>query len=735
MRHVRDFDIAFSDAWLVVLLVPVLVYLAWQVYRPQPGTQASRWLLAVRVGALVLLAALFLEPVVAVTLQGTRKPMLALLVDGSASMRVQEDGRPRWRSVEDLAAHAAMRGLDARSRLRSYRFSDTFTEGPPAPADTALWNGRGTDLAGAFEALQQETTGEGLVGVVVITDGGHNLGGNPSQAAAELGVPVYAIGVGDPAPPHDIALESGTVEPVAYVGRPLDLDLRIVSNGFDGLPMTVIVSEEGQEPVETPVVLQEGEQEVSVTVRPKRTGRRVFRVSIPSRPGEHTSENNTLLLSTDVLEGKRRVFIAAGRPSPDLGYLRRVLASDPNIEVDVWTWVRSGSWSGETPGALRDPSPYELVVLLDVPGGVLQGSVGSGLVTYVQDGGGLLVAGGPDALDRSYVPAPIAGILPVRLEPEASWVEEPATLRVPAAAAEHPVLRGHDARSVQQAWEELPPVLAYNRTGALQAGAEALLVHPNQTAGGAPMPLASVRRVGQGKTMVVAARTFWRLGLMMWGIGKTDALSRGFWRNSAKWLMTRDDMSRVRTSTDRAVYRGGEPVRVFARVFSELMEPVGDARVQATVRRVGADPDDEAARRVLLVPTGEGRYSGTVGGFPQGDYAYEVTATLDDPDLGDPDLDHADPGRAEGRFTVGRYSLEYDDVRMNEELLRDVADNSGGSFLLPEAAPAFLDSLQLPEQPTTSTYRASLWGRRWPFFLLLGLFTLEWAVRRRRGMV
>jgi len=727
MNQITEFGLTLSDWPWVLAAAGGLVYLAWQIYRPSGGSRAPAWLLPVRLAALLLMAGLLLEPIAAVTTQGTRKPLLALMVDDSASMRVSDSGTPRWQVAADLAEGVAMERVGGRARVSFFRFSDTISDGLPDPQDTTAWRGRATNLAQAMDGLAESTAGEGLVGVLLVTDGGHNLGGQPSRAAAELGVPVYPIAIGSPTPPEDVALESGAADPVAYVGQDLDLTMRVVSSGFDGMPHTLIVQDGDGDPVRHTLTLAEGEQVVAITVRPVEAGRRVFRISLPPLAGEHSAENNVLFLSTDVLEGKKRVFVAAGRPSPDLAYFRRLLEADPNVEVEVSTYVRSGSMRGKPPEALRNPDRFHLVVLFDLPGQVLESGTGRSLLSYVQRGGSLLVVGGMDALNLSYYKTGLTEALPVAILPESSWRETVVTLRPAESALDHPILRRTDPLTDRQGWSDLPPVLAYNRTGALQQGSESLLVHPLEKVDGQPMALSAVRRFGKGKTMVMAARTFWRLGPMMQGIGKTDAVSRAFWSGAVKWLVTQDDMARVRTQTDRTVYRSGEPVQVMAQVFSDLMEPVDGARVMVEVTPAVPDPlgVKPEPRQVLLSGLGKGRYTGPLGGYSQGDYSYTVTATAREVAYGD----------AAGRFTVGRYSLEFENVRMREELLRDVADRSGGLFLTPETAPAFLETLTLPEQPVTGTFRARLWGSSWPLYVLVALFSLEWAVRRRRGMV
>jgi hypothetical protein len=205
----------------------------------------------------------------------------------------------------------------------------------------------------------------------------------------------------------------------------------------------------------------------------------------------------------------------------------------------------------------------------------------------------------------------------------------------------------------------------------------------------------------------------------MWGIGKNDVVSQTFWKNVVRWLVTPEDVSRIKAVADKPTYRSGEPVSVYAQVFDGLLEPLVGARVVATAS------DSLGTREVVLRGDGTGRYAGILGGFTQGDYTFEVNATYDG----------ADVGQTSNAFTVDRYSLEYETVRMNAELLLAVATNSGGKFLKPDELGDAVRGLDFAPEPIEVAYQGRLWGQQWPFFLLVGLLAVEWAVRRRRGMV
>lgn len=712
----RDIGFSISDGWLLLLVGCAGIYFAFLMYRSRLKG-IHRLLLGVRVVALVLLIGLLMDPILALTLHTQRLPLVAVLIDDSESMKIADGDTARFEVAKAVLADPALRNLRDHARVMRFRFSDVLT--PLQKEEELTWIGRATDLAGALDELREQTIGEGLAAVVLISDGGQNLGGRPERAVVDLGAPVIAVGMGDPVAPKDVSIVSAVIDPLGYVGRSLVMRVRVLSSGFERVRDQVRVLLNEREVSAQTIALADGEQALEFEIRPERSGRHVFSVQIAAQAGERTVGNNRVVVSTDVLESRVRILILAGSPSADLGYLRRVLQEDANLEVEVLVRTSMAGWQREVHRAIRTLDARDVVALINAPYDVLAGVPEQAIVSFVQKGGGLLALGGDTAFDGGYAHSVLADILPVQfLQSSDTFQERAFALSFPTSR--HPILRvSDDPLGDRDAWDAMPPLLSYNRVGAAISNATVLAHHPIERVAGKPMPVLAIRRVGMGKTAIVAYQTFWRHGLMMWGDGKTDTVARTFWKNMVRWLVTRDEISRLKIMTEKPAYRSGEAVAVHASVFDHLSQPRSGARVLA---RVG---DSSGVREVVLRDLGGGRYAGNLGPFPQGDYELQVQARADDGDL----------GTGTGRFTVGRYSLEYETVRMRAELLGDIAVRSGGKYVRPGDMKAALDSLVLVPEPVVTHHRLRLWGQEWPLFLMVGLLVFEWTIRRRLGMI
>ena len=159
----------------------------------------------------------------------------------------------------------------------------------------------------------------------------------------------------------------------------------------------------------------------------------------------------------------------------------------------------------EFPYDLGALAPYKAVVISDV--GALSllvtpearaGRVGVNrldlLKTYVEGGGGLMLAGGYMGFQGMFGTArfhdtPVEDVLPVRCLPFSDGLEVPQGLQASILQASHPVFAGIEG--------PLPPILGMNKTDFRRDGTSRLLASCHYR--GADWPLLSVRELGKGR--------------------------------------------------------------------------------------------------------------------------------------------------------------------------------------------------------------------------------------------
>ncbi len=236
----------------------------------------------------------------------------------------------------------------------------------------------------------------------------------------------------------------------------------------------------------------------------------------------------------------------------------------------------------------------------------------------------------------------------------------------------------------------MPQVANYNEVGDAKPGAVVLMdVLPS---GHRRMPMLVTENYGRGRTAVFATSGSWRW--KMWQ-DHTDITHATFWQQLMRYLVS-DSPGRVSASTPRAVLADETKVTLRAEVRDKAYKPVPNAVVEAHI--VG--PDGTATSvEMTPVPTEEGAYTADWNAEKPGSYVTEIVAGRDKEELGrDVTIFRREDGVAENFHTA-----------QNRELLRKLADETGGRYYSSANAGRLADEISYSEAGITTRETKDLW--------------------------
>lgn len=227
--------LALSAVAAVVVLV--LLYRRMPALRPLDRIVLG----SLRAVALLVLLACLLRPALVIASAVPQRNVLAILLDDSRSQRIADmDGESRLAAMQRSFADssALVRALADRFALRFVRFG-AETRGVDGAQSLEATSTR-TDVAHALDATREELTGVPLAGVILVTDGADNGGGDLDAALLGLRarkVPVYSVGVGQPRFDRDVAVERVTAASTALTGGTVLVDAAIRLRGTGNDPV------------------------------------------------------------------------------------------------------------------------------------------------------------------------------------------------------------------------------------------------------------------------------------------------------------------------------------------------------------------------------------------------------------------------------------------------------------------------------------------------------------------
>ncbi|HET9888186.1 MAG TPA: hypothetical protein VFR10_11815, partial [bacterium] len=213
----------------------LLIGFAVRLYRRTEPPLESRLrggLLALRILSVALLAFLLLHPVLSHLRARHIPPRIPVLLDASLSMSIpfaDSSAAPAQNGAQvptrfDRLVSALQEGrmnivkkIGEMGKVETYRFGEDLRRVEPADLRTAIQPSEDrTDLAKALsEARKQDARATGAI--VLFSDGAHNVGEDPREAARKLGVPVVAVGVGTDGPVSDVSVYEVSASSVAYL--------------------------------------------------------------------------------------------------------------------------------------------------------------------------------------------------------------------------------------------------------------------------------------------------------------------------------------------------------------------------------------------------------------------------------------------------------------------------------------------------------------------------------------
>ncbi len=740
--------IAGSSHWLALAILAAMA-LTFFVYRrtnPVVAAPVRYALTTLRSAALLLLILALYELTLQFRQKQTTPPLLAIAIDQSASMQQKDGGSSRAEAMQLLIRTGIAKELDQELAIKYYGFDAHVAELGRANEDSLSFAGDATDITSALEAIKSRLLEQNLAAILLLSDGNYTQGGDPGRYAAEIGVPVYTIGFGSVQSQADIGITTVEANPFAFIGEATPIRVTLRSSGQERENVRLSLQDATGEAAASALQLQRGPVDSAVVLMytPERAGRQKLGVTVAASSGDANHANNRYTLYLDVLKSRTMIYIIAGSVSPDLNFLRSHLRTNDRFDLRLLAELGGDSNQLLDRGrALQDSIDQgDLFVIYNFPGRRSSPQTLALLLAALEKRPRpVLFISGRDT-DWSRL-KPLEPFLPIRAEVLSSGEIEATPVLTPAGQ-QHPVMQIPGSGSA--AWSLLPPVYTSHRLRAWWPDTE-ILAHARPTGSMAPAgakgdnwPFILVRSAG-AKSAAIMGYDLWRWHLMMAGIGNEEQAYHHFFQNLVRWLQIEQNSDLVRVRSDQSTYHFGDEVHLTTQIVDAQFQPVDDAEVRLIISKgepgknlVTAPADNAAPGREIaasrgtelyLTPGGKGSYSGAFRPEAAGDY--QVTAEVL--------RSGKKAGEASHLFSVGSYNQELSDVALKENILRRLAAQSGGGYAGADSATALIRSIHGTSLHRTLSREVELWHRSALLIAILLLLSLEWYLRRSKGML
>lgn len=493
--HVTESTIAFhgiSPTLAFFLAVLVVGATFWIYLRTTPNlAHWKKWTLAtLRSILLCLILLLLMRPMLLLTVEGTIRRSLLILVDGSASMQIkdlrQDDADlkraaiakglldPKKGLSQPIPGNASsfnqlsradvlkamlsnqqlglMDKLDKNYDLSFYSFGQTlqaFSEDKASdsgekktpttsPLASVSFDKPYTAIGDAVRSLLDLKRGQPLAGIFLITDGGNNYGSQPADAAAlaqqdKVPLYIYAVGITEP---HDIIVSQIFAPSVTFAKEEAPVSVLVRSQAMKGRSARLVLKL-GDDVVDTKDINfgADGEQNIQMKFLPRRSGNFELEASIEPLPDEAVKDNNKASQRVRVIDGKIQVLYIEQKPRWEFRYLQAMLVRDRRLEPKFvllegspeLSSEKGSPYLAEIPKDKEDWMKYDVVILGDVDSHTFNGAQMQSINELVSSfGGGVIFVAGKKSMPDSYRRTPIENMFPVQFEETSSNPSEGA---------------------------------------------------------------------------------------------------------------------------------------------------------------------------------------------------------------------------------------------------------------------------------------------------------------------
>lgn len=549
----------------------------------------------------------------------------------------------------------------------------------PGQAVGGLTNSGSTSIAAALQLVSEQLAPDEPASVILLTDGRHNLPGDPAETArllAARGVRVYGILVGSALVSPDAAVEQVDAPDWIYRDDTLTARALIRLDGLQNQKIRVELLRAGVVVSSETLAVTSAQSVEPVTfidkppVPPTASAPSAsFEYEIRAVPalGESNLANNRQSFRVTTRRDKLFALLIDDRPRWEFRYLATFLERDSRLKTQT-ILLNPAKIAGIAspppvkaspnnprpeaqllPQTLEEWQAFDFLIIGDVPPSTFTPEQQQFIAASVRDKGATLITiAGERQMPAAYARTPLSDLLPVT---EASqFTTDQITrhakegFRIHLAPEGHVSLLGQlglDAASNTSLWSATPAW--YWHSPFTQAKPSASVIWSfseldpsrrpdNNLAPPAPPPgsLAAARRnsllsslnIGLGKSLHLASDQSWRLRQV-----QGHNIHDRFWGQVVRWAVGSELPAGgkfVRFGASRARYAQGEPVTITAKILKEDLTPYTGLAISATARFAPTAPSAPptpilATASLSESPDAPGYYRGTLGGLSPGD--------------------------------------------------------------------------------------------------------------------
>lgn len=664
----------------------ILLALVILVYRKDLKAKNYGWLFIFRILVIIFLSLILIGSILTYTFSRSPKIPIIFLTDVSPSMT------DKFKPAKELIADFKQ---TTKYKTHYLSFSDSILD--IIVNDSLSVQGTKTDIAKTLNLVKEKKPGA----VILLSDGQHNTLSNPIQIAADLPFPVYTIGIGKTSEP-DVSIRRLNAPKQIYLSETAKVVVRITSQGLGNQRAKVGLIQKNKELQKQEIKLSEAqtEQELKFAIVPSEIGKMFYKIKTTGFEEEDNLLNNEKEFVLNVLKSKLKIFLLSNSPNYNTRFLLASLKSGI-FEVSPIIAFQNNQFQIITEQGKKNFNfrlDCDVLILDNFAANRLSTDINNQIKRFVQNEGGLLVLWG----EKTRFNQTLAEILP--FTPSNKINRKETFIKLTSQGFTVPIFFDKGENLL----ENTPPLLGMAEPKEVQPKAQIWAkTDPLE------IPMIGFNKFGKGKVIEITGFPIWRLGFYGTNLNNAQERFQKLISQICRFLALKE-FEMFSLDSDQPIYQAGEKITFNFYAYNEDGSPWQGLDVNLIIPNQNPIP---------MIDIGSGIYEKTIEALPAQDYTVKAIAKLDTLKVGE----------ANTEFKVSETNIEMVETRLNSELLKNIARESGGEYFDAANFPTTGFDFNLAEYQAIFRFDP----RRSPYLyvILVGLFLIELYFRKRRGLM
>lgn len=685
--------------WFLIFCIAAGGLYSFILYRQGHGIVAGvyskvlLWALSVlRFLSVTIIAFLLLNPLLKFVTDEVQKPFLILGIDNSNSIVNSKDSTLYRQKINELF-NTIEKKAGSKVKVEKYLFGKSIQiDKKPDFTD------KQSDISSFFEEVLNVYSGNSSGGIILLSDGIYNKGNNPVYTVKNLKYPVFAVGLGDTSTRKDLKITNIRTNSIAYLNNVFPAQIDIKADKCASQSYSIKVFNEDKivhQSIVTPASNSDF-YTLNLNLEAQKPGIMHLVAVVSNLKDEITYTNNRKDFFIEVIDARQKILISAKSPHPDIAALKQAIESNKNYQVEI---DFNSNFSNEI------LSKYDLIVLHQIP------SNGRDIKTLEMIGNVkipvLFVLGRQTNLNLFNT-----------LKNGLSFNITGNGFNQSTAIINSDFNLFEFSETVKSTVPYFPP-LAVGFGNFIINDKSKIMLYQQIGSVKTEQPLICFNDNNNTRYGFITGEGLWRWRLTDFDKNGNHNVTNDLVSKIVQYMTAVNDKRKLRVYTSQNTFNEDENVLFNAEYYNQSYELVNKPEISLIIT------NEKGKNYSYNFSRTENAYKLDAGIYPPGKYNYTVKVAGDNTQT------------ANGSFIVKPLQIEFTETKANHEMLKNLANATSGKFLKLEQIDELLQNISKNDTFKSVIYSkkeySDLINRKWVFFLILSLLSLEWFMRKRSG--